>query len=130
MGVLLDCAYFLGCVLASPWILYRLLLAPGRRDFAMRFGFGLPARRQRSIWVHASSVGEVTLLKPLVSLLEHGERDTALVISAFTSTGLATARKLYPQHTIVPLPFDLSFVVRRALERFDPKIVIIAESEL
>ena len=45
MGVLLDCAYLLGCVLASPWILYRFLLAPGRRDFAMRFGFGLPARR-------------------------------------------------------------------------------------
>ena len=52
------------------------------------------------------------------------------MISAFTSTGLATARKLYPRHTVVPLPFDLSFVVRRALERFDPRLVIIAESEL
>ncbi len=52
------------------------------------------------------------------------------MISTFTSTGLATARKLYPQHTVVPLPFDLSFVVRRALERFDPRLVIIAESEL
>ena len=130
MGLLLDCAYLLACVLASPWILYRLLLAPGRRDFAMRFGLGLPAPRGRSIWVHASSVGEVTLLKPLIALLEHGEPGTPLVISAFTSTGLATARKLYPQHTVVPLPFDLSFVVRRALVRFDPKLVIIAESEL
>ena len=130
MGLLLDCAYLLACVLASPWIVYRLLLAPGRRDFAMRFGLGLPAPREHSIWLHASSVGEVTLLKPLVALLEHGEPGTPLVISAFTSTGLATARKLYPQHTVVPLPFDLSFVVRRALERFDPKLVIIAESEL
>jgi 3-deoxy-D-manno-octulosonic-acid transferase len=130
MGLLLDCAYLLACVLASPWILYRLLLAPGRRDFAMRFGVGLPAPRGRSIWVHASSVGEVTLLKPLVALLERGEPGVPLVISAFTSTGLATARKLYPQHTVVPLPFDLSFIVRRALERFDPKLVIIAESEL
>jgi len=130
MGLLLDCAYLLACVLASPWILYRLLLAPGRRDFAMRFGVGLPAPRERSIWLHASSVGEVTLLKPLVALLEHGEPGTPLVISAFTSTGLATARKLYPQHTVVPLPFDLSFVVRRAMVRFDPKLVIIAESEL
>jgi len=130
MGLLLDCAYLLACVLASPWILYRLLLAPGRRDFAMRFALGLPAPRERSIWLHASSVGEVALLKPLVALLERGEPGTPLVISAFTSTGLATARKLYTRHTVVPLPFDLSFVVRRALERFDPKLVIIAESEL
>ena len=131
MGLLLDSAYLLACVLASPWILYRLLLAPGRRDFAMRFGVGLPAQRApRSIWVHASSVGEVTLLKPLIALLERGEPGTPLVISAFTSAGLATARKLYPRHTVVPVPFDLSSVVRRALGRFDPKLVVIAESEL
>ena len=130
MGLLLDCAYLLACVLASPWILYRLLLAPGRRDFAMRFGVGLPAPSERSVWLHASSVGEITLLKPLVALLEREQPGTPLVISAFTSTGLATARKLYPRHTVVPLPFDLSFVVRRALERFDPRLVIIAESEL
>ena len=130
MGLLLDCAYLLACVLASPWIVYRLLLAPGRRDFAMRLGIGLPAPRARSIWLHASSVGEVTLLKPLVALLARGEPGAPLVISVFTSTGLATARKLYPQHTVVPLPFDLSFVVHRALKRFDPRLVIIAESEL
>ena len=130
MGLLLDCAYLLACVLVSPWLLYRLVLAPGRRDFAMRFGIGLGARSERSIWLHASSVGEVTLLKPLVALLEQGEPETPLVISAFTSTGLSTARKLYPRHTIVPLPFDLTFVVRRFLKRFDPRLVIIVESEL
>jgi len=130
MGFLLDCAYLLACVLVSPWILYRLLLAPGRRDFARRFGLGLPAPRERSIWLHASSVGEITLLKPLVALLERERPGTPLVISAFTSTGLATARKLYTRHTVLPLPFDLSFVVRRTLERFDPRLVIIAESEL
>ena len=130
MGLLLDCAYLIACVLVSPWLLYRLTLAPGRRDFAMRFGIGLPVQRARSIWLHASSVGEITLLKPLVALLERGEPDTPLVISAFTSTGLEAARKLYPRHTVVPLPFDLSFVVRRSLARFDPRLVIIVESEL
>jgi 3-deoxy-D-manno-octulosonic-acid transferase len=130
MGLLLDCAYLLACVLVSPWLLYRLVLAPGRRDFALRFGIGLGAPCERSIWLHASSVGEVTLLKPLVALLEQGEPGTPLVVSAFTSTGLAAARKLYPRHTIVPLPFDLTFVVRRFLQRFDPRLVIIVESEL
>ena len=130
MGLLLDCAYLLACVLVSPWLLYRLTLAPGRRDFAMRFGFALPQRRERSIWLHGSSVGEITLLKPLVALLEQGEPETPLVISAFTGTGLETARKLYPRHTVVPLPLDVSFVVRRCLARFDSRLVIIVESEL
>jgi 3-deoxy-D-manno-octulosonic-acid transferase len=130
MGLLLDCAYLLACVLVSPWLLYRLTLAPGRRDFAMRFGFALPQGRERSIWLHGSSVGEITLLKPLVALLEQGEPETPLVISTFTSTGLTAARKLYSRHTVVPLPFDLSFVVRRSLARFDPRLVIIVESEL
>ena len=130
MGLLLDCAYLIACVLVSPWLLYRLTLAPGRRDFAMRFGLGLPERRDQSIWLHGSSVGEVTLLKPLISLLEQGEPQTPLVISAFTSTGLMAARKLYPRHTVVPLPFDLSFVVRRCLARFGPRLVVIVESEL
>ena len=130
MGLLLDLAYLIACVVASPWLLYRLTLAPGRRDFAMRFGVGLPLKRERSIWLHGSSIGEITLLKPLVALLEQGEPETPLVISAFTSTGLAAARKLYPRHTVVPLPFDLSFVVRRCLARLDPRLVIIVESEL
>ncbi len=68
-------------------------------------------------------------MRPLVALLERELPGTPLVISAFTSTGLATARKLYPRHRVVPLPFDLSFVVRRCLEQFDPRLVIIAESE-
>jgi 3-deoxy-D-manno-octulosonic-acid transferase len=51
------------------------------------------------------------------------------VISAFTATGLAAARKLYPQHRVVQFPFDLSWVVRVFLRRFQPRLVIIVESE-
>src|SRR5690606_18891771 len=77
-----------------------------------------------------SSAGEVSLLKPLVALLERDFPDTPLVVSAFTDTGLTAARKLYARHRVVPLTFDLSFLVRRALERFDPQLLIIVESEL
>jgi 3-deoxy-D-manno-octulosonic-acid transferase len=130
MGLLLDFAYLLACILLSPWFLYRLAVGPDRRDFAMRFGFGLGAPLERSIWLHGSSAGEVSLLKPLVGLLERDVPDTPLVISAFTSTGLAAARKLYPRHRVVQFPFDLSWVVRVFLRRFEPRLVIIVESEL
>jgi 3-deoxy-D-manno-octulosonic-acid transferase len=129
MGLLLDFAYLLACILLSPWILYRLLLAPNRRDFARRFGVGLGERLERSVWLHGSSAGEVSLLKPLVARLEADAPGTPLVISAFTVTGLAAARKLYPRHRVIQFPLDLSFVVRRCLKHFDPRLVIIVESE-
>jgi 3-deoxy-D-manno-octulosonic-acid transferase len=131
MGLLLDFAYLLACVVLSPWLLYRLVLGPDRRDFAMRFGLGLGEPLDGCIWLHGSSAGEVSLLQPLVALLERDESaNRPLVISAFTSTGLATARKLYPRHRVIQFPFDLSWVVRRALRRFAPHLVIIGASEL
>ena len=129
MGLLLDFAYFLACILLSPWILYRLVLAPGRRDFAMRFGLGLGERLDGSIWLHGSSAGEVSLLQAAGRVARARLPGTPLVISAFTATGLAAARKLYPRQRVVQFPLDLSWVVRRFLRHFEPRLVIIVESE-
>jgi 3-deoxy-D-manno-octulosonic-acid transferase len=128
MGLLLDLAYLLACVVLSPWFAYRLF-TPGRDDLARRFGLKLGAPQRRSVWLHGSSAGEVTLLRPLVRQFERDFPDKPLVISAFTVTGLATARRLYPQHRVVPLPIDLTFVVSRCYRHFDPELVIVAESE-
>jgi 3-deoxy-D-manno-octulosonic-acid transferase len=128
MGLLLDFAYALACIVLSPWFAYRLLTA-GRDDLVRRFGFNLGPYERRSIWLHGSSAGEVGLLRPLVERLEHDFPARPLVISAFTVTGLAAARRLYPRHRVVPLPIDLRFIVRRCYAHFDPELVIVAESE-
>jgi 3-deoxy-D-manno-octulosonic-acid transferase len=128
MRLLLDFVYLIACIIVSPWLAYRLCTA-GRRDFARRFGIGLGAPLPASIWLHGSSAGEVTVLKPLVAALERDHPSTPLVISAFTATGLATARKLFAKHRVVPLPVDLSFIVARFLKRFNPRLLVVAESE-
>jgi 3-deoxy-D-manno-octulosonic-acid transferase len=128
MGLLLDFAYSLACIVLSPWFAYRLLTA-GRDDLLRRFGLNLGEPERRSIWLHGSSAGEVGLLRPLVERLERDFPDRPLVISAFTVTGLAAARRLYPRHRVVPLPIDLRFIVRRCFGHFDPELVIVAESE-
>jgi 3-deoxy-D-manno-octulosonic-acid transferase len=130
MGLVLDFVYLLACVVLSPWILYRLAAGPARRDLVTRFGASLGAPVEASVWLHGSSAGEVSLLKPLVARLERDHPEIPLVITAFTSTGLAAARKLYARHRVLPLPFDLSFVVHRYLKRLDPRLVVIVESEL
>lgn len=128
MGLTLDFAYLLACIVLSPWLIYRLVTA-GPGDLKRRFGLNLGAPLKRSIWLHGSSAGEVALLRPLVALLERDFPATPLVVSAFTATGLAAAAKLYPRHRVVPLPVDFSFVVQRCFRRFDPELVIVAESE-
>jgi len=128
MRFLFDLVYLVVLVLLSPWILYRLLTA-GRRDFALRFSWGLPEPLPSCIWLHGSSAGEVAVLRPLVATLERDHPGVPLVISAFTATGLATARKLYSRHRVLPLPVDLSFVVGRFLDRLNPRLLVVAESE-
>jgi 3-deoxy-D-manno-octulosonic-acid transferase len=128
MPLLLDLAYIVACILLSPWLLYRLLGA-SRRDVAQRFGLGLDPSLPSCIWLHGSSAGEVAVLRPLVAALERDHAAVPLVISAFTSTGLEAARKLYARHRVVPLPFDVSFVVARYLRHFSPRLIVVAESE-
>lgn len=129
MGLLLDLAYLTAGIVLSPWLVYRWLAAGRPADVSARFGLRLGAPLAGSIWLHGSSAGEVSLLKPLVAALEREYPATPLVISAFTSTGLAAAGKLYPRHRVTPLPFDISWIMRRALARFDPRLVIVVESE-
>ena len=128
MRFLFDFLYLVVLALLSPWILYRLLTA-SRRDFALRFSFGLRDSLPSCIWLHGSSAGEVAVLRPLVATLERDHPGVPLVISAFTATGLATARKLYSRHRVLPLPVDLSFVVARYLDRLNPRLLVVAESE-
>jgi 3-deoxy-D-manno-octulosonic-acid transferase len=128
MRFLFDFVYLVACILLSPWLVYRICTA-GRRDFALRFGVGLRDPLPSSVWLHGSSAGEVAVLRPLIARLERDHPETPLVISAFTATGLVTARKLYARHRIVPLPVDLSFVVARYLRCFNPRLLVVAESE-
>jgi 3-deoxy-D-manno-octulosonic-acid transferase len=134
MSLLLDLGYLLGALAASPWILYRLVKSGSWRGFPQRAGARLGARLgaplEGSIWLHGSSAGEVSLLRPLIERLERDRPGVPLVVSTNTVTGLAAAAKAYSHHRVVLFPLDLSFVVRRFFRRFDPRLVVIVESEL
>jgi 3-deoxy-D-manno-octulosonic-acid transferase len=129
MSLALDVFYILAMVVASPWLIYRVTATRAWGLALGRFGAGLKSQGRECIWLHGSSVGEVSLLRPLVALLER-ETDLDLVISSYTPTGVAAARAAYPRHRAVVFPIDLSFVVRRFLKRLKPRLVIIVESEL
>jgi 3-deoxy-D-manno-octulosonic-acid transferase len=129
MSFALDVFYVVAMVVASPWLMYRLTATRAWGLALERFGANLESQGRECIWLHGSSVGEVSLLRPLVTLLER-ETDLDLIISSYTPTGVAAARAAYPRHRVIVFPIDLSFVVRRFLRRLKPRLVIIVESEL
>jgi 3-deoxy-D-manno-octulosonic-acid transferase len=112
------------------WIIHALLQALTQRNFSYfnyRLGFSRH-NEQPCIWVHAASVGEVELIKPLVEHLSHND---PVLVTTFTVTGLEHARKLFPpQIQVSALPIDF-FPISWLFMRFHKfKLGLIAETEL
>jgi len=83
------------------------------------------------IWLHAVSVGEVAAIKPLWEALRAEFPLSRIVISTVTKTGNELAKKLaMDTEKVFYLPLDFSFVVKAALKKLRPSILIIAETEL
>ncbi len=88
------------------------------------------ANAERSIWVHAVSVGEIAAASPLVEQLLL-RQPPSIVVTTTTPTGRAAAQRAFgTQVEIVYFPYDLAFIVRRFLQRFRPQVLILLETEL
>jgi len=108
----------------------------GLRDPAYRGGLGQrlghgPTVEDRSVWVHAVSVGEVQASAPLVRELIRRYPATPIVVTTVTPTGAARARALFGHDVHIRyVPLDLPGAVRRFFDRIRPRVAIIMETEL
>jgi len=75
MRLVLDCLYLTGMLLASPWLVWRRLRGANGRGSEGALPEPPPTG---GIWLHGASVGEVSLIRPLIALLE-GERARRVV---------------------------------------------------
>jgi 3-deoxy-D-manno-octulosonic-acid transferase len=83
------------------------------------------------IWVHASSVGEIEAVRPIVVSLEREIANASVVFTTMTVTGRDAARRRIPELSACQLaPLDYPAAVRAFLARVRPHLVIIAEAEL
>ncbi|MBC2694665.1 MAG: 3-deoxy-D-manno-octulosonic acid transferase [Desulfobacteraceae bacterium] len=128
----------IGITVGIPLIIPIILLSEKRRKtFLQRLGVKkLPEnilfKRDRPIWIHALSVGEVLSSVPLVMKLKKRFKDKRIVFSASTKTGFEIANKLFKKNvdSIFFFPFDLLFSVKYIIGKIDPAIVIIVESDI
>jgi 3-deoxy-D-manno-octulosonic-acid transferase len=82
------------------------------------------------LWFHAVSVGEVLLLRPLIAEFARRRPNWEIVVSTTTTTGLALARKTYPDLVTFYVPLDFSWATRRAVACVRPTILALVELEV
>ncbi|MHC4716876.1 MAG: 3-deoxy-D-manno-octulosonic acid transferase, partial [Planctomycetota bacterium] len=132
-GWLLNLAYLLALVLASPvWLVRMLRHGKYRRDWAQRLGRVRPRHGlQPMIWIHGVSVGEIRAARQLVAEIHSQLPDFRVAVSATTDTGLQTARDLFaPDHVVFRYPADFTFAVSAALGRLRPALVVLIEGDV
>ncbi|HCU89551.1 MAG TPA: 3-deoxy-D-manno-octulosonic acid transferase [Gammaproteobacteria bacterium] len=105
----------------------------GYRDrWQERFSIGLPAGpAQRPVWIHAVSVGESVAATPIVEEMRERFPDAPILFTTTTPTGADAAMRRFGDSVLqVYFPYDLPLVVRRFVEHFNPRCLILMETEL
>jgi 3-deoxy-D-manno-octulosonic-acid transferase len=130
-----------GVLLLSPYFLLRgLIRGKGLSNIPERLGWTFPPELsgraangsgEKSIWIHAVSVGEVLAVLPFVRQLKQEYGRLRLVVSTTTTTGQKVARERMPfVDAIFYFPLDWRGPVRRALAATRASAVIIVETEI
>ena len=133
MPFALNLIYAAALVIFSPLLFYRWLRSGKYREgWAEKLLGKAPLRigEHPCLWFHSVSVGEVLLLRPLVQEMARRRPNWQVVISTSTSTGLAVARRAYPDLVTFYAPLDFSWSTRRAISRIRPTVLALVELEL
>lgn len=133
MPYVLNVVYMLLILAASPWLVYQAIRKGKYREgFAAKFLGRVPQRTSKKtcLWLHAVSVGEVNLLATLLKEIAARRPDWECVVSTTTMTGMALAKKKYPQLAVFYCPLDFSWAVRAAMRQIRPDVLVLAELEL
>lgn len=116
-----------------PAILFTAWQAWQQRDMRFlreRLSF-ISTFHEGSIWIHAASVGEVNAVMPLIHALRERYPDKQITLTTSTPTGGEVAQQQLPDGTAhCYLPIDFNWASRRFINRLQPCLALIMETEL
>lgn len=98
-----------------------------------KFGyFETPNLNGKVIMYHGVSVGEIIALENLIKKTKETFPEYKLVITTGTKTGQEIAKKKFDgiADFITYFPLDITFCVKKFLDKINPSVVLIAETEL
>ena len=133
MYLLYSALLAVALLLGSPYWLFEMLRhGKYRRGLGERLGI-VPQRicfeGNRSIWVHAVSVGEVLAISELVLRLRAEYREHRVLVSTTTDTGHKLAAGRFGAENVFYFPFDFKFSVTRYFQALHADLIVIAETE-
>lgn len=104
-----------------------LALREFRGRFVKRLGFRLP-RLDKSVWLHAPSVGEALAVRTFVEEFRRAFPGYEVVLTTFTSGGRQVAKQVAADHHLA-LPFDLYPSVAATVRALRPALVLLVEGD-
>ena len=134
MPILLNCLYLLLAIFYLPNL---ILKGKHRAGFKQRLGFYSQKIKDKVkiqrpfVWIHAVSVGEIKAAQGIISSFKEKSPEKRILISTVTSTGNALACQLACENDLVIyFPFDLTWIIKKTLKFFQPRLILIMETEL
>lgn len=106
-----------------------------RKNWLERYGFYCNKKiTPYGIIIHAVSLGETLSVIPLIQKLQKKYPNIFITITSMTPTGLESAHNfIYNNNNNIQciyLPYDLPGSMKRFIQKIQPKLVIIMETEL
>ena len=132
----------------TPMLRYRLILAilfpiliiytaiqaikcRSCKYFLQRFGFSSVTPKPIDVWIHATSVGEVSAALPLISSIQNKYPDFNFLVTTTTPTGASMLAKnniKNTQHQYLPL--DYAALISKFYNKIKPRCALIMETEI
>ena len=126
--------FYLGLPLVAIRLWLRSRKAPAyAKRIGERFSYGMPTLQPGGIWVHAVSVGESIAAAPMIRALLQRYPTLPITVTCMTPTGSERIHALFANEPRIQhcyLPYDLPCAAARFLDRVQPKLAVIMETEL
>jgi 3-deoxy-D-manno-octulosonic-acid transferase len=126
--------FYLGLPLVAIRLWLRARKAPAyAKRIGERFSYGMPKLQPGGIWVHAVSVGESIAAAPMIRALLQRYPTLPITVTCMTPTGSERIQALFANEPRIQhcyLPYDLPCAAARFLDRVQPKLAVIMETEL
>ena len=111
---------------AAAWVALR----SRHRPLLARFSPVVPKGMNAPFWVHACSVGELSVARPVIAALKERYPDVPTVLTVSTVTAWDMASKNPAGAALAWFPIDQRTVVARFFQRLKPRALLLMETEI
>jgi 3-deoxy-D-manno-octulosonic-acid transferase len=126
--------FYLGLPVVAIRLWLRARKAPAyAKRIGERFSCAMPTMRPGGLWVHAVSVGESIAAAPMIRALLQRYPHLPITVTCMTPTGSERIQAMFANEPRIQhcyLPYDLPCAARRFLDRVQPRLAVIMETEL